>query len=113
MESFVGRRHELGAVRSAVSQGESVVVIGGRRSGKTWLLQQIGDVGPAWLRKHWTRVEYDAARATHGEHLFLLSMDGALPPDWSSGHIYENGTAANLVGLVDRLVKRVQARRPG
>lgn len=78
--------------------------------------QQAGTVvvlcTPAWLKKHWTRVEYDAALASHGERLFVLSMDGALPADWPTGRIYADGTAANLVGLVDQLAKRAFRSRP-
>jgi hypothetical protein len=46
-ERFVGRKHEMATVHAAVSEGHSMVIIGGRQSGKTWLVRRITatDVG--------------------------------------------------------------------
>ncbi len=44
---FVGRARELDDLRDAVRRGTSVLLVGGRRCGKTFLLEQIGDVGRA------------------------------------------------------------------
>lgn len=40
-QRFVGRQAELGALCEALRDGESVVLIGGRRAGKTWLVHKI------------------------------------------------------------------------
>src|SRR5687767_12872645 len=42
---FVGRERELAELRQLVRGGQSVVVIGGRKAGKTRLVAQAGDVG--------------------------------------------------------------------
>lgn len=42
-DRFVGRKREMAALRAALRQGDSMVVIGGRRSGKTWLVRRIRD----------------------------------------------------------------------
>jgi hypothetical protein len=64
-----------------------------------------------YLAKHWTRVEYDAVRAANGDRIVLLSIDGALPPDWPAGHLYQAATPANLIGFVDLVVARVRDQR--
>jgi hypothetical protein len=40
-ERFVGRKHEMSALQAGLRRGDSMVVIGGRRSGKTWLVRRI------------------------------------------------------------------------
>ena len=64
-----------------------------------------------YLTKHWTRIEYDAVRAAHGERIVLLSLDGHLPADWPEGHLYIDGKPENLVRVVDQLVDRVAHSR--
>ncbi|TMQ19178.1 MAG: toll/interleukin-1 receptor domain-containing protein [Deltaproteobacteria bacterium] len=61
-----------------------------------------------YCAKHWTRVEYDAVRTSHGDRIVLLSVDGKLPDDWPYGHVYLPGTSENLVRAVDLIALRVR-----
>jgi hypothetical protein len=49
---FVGREQELEEVEEYLSLGESALLIGGRRTGKTTLAEQIGDIGRPIHRVH-------------------------------------------------------------
>ena len=40
---FFGRRHEIRAIADYIRNGDSVLLIGERRMGKTFLLYMIGD----------------------------------------------------------------------
>jgi hypothetical protein len=68
---FVGRAGEIAAVRSHLAVGQSTLLIGGRRAGKTYLASRVGDVG---------------------RPLFMLDA-GAWPLDSEAGVLCEIGAA--------------------
>lgn len=74
---FVGRQRPLKELRRHVSRGTSVLLIGGRRFGKTYLLDQLGDVQrtvfPADVGG-WDRRSEDSVRA---ELAALLGVPGS------------------------------------
>lgn len=55
-----------------------------------------------YVRKHWTRVEYEAV-AANAPHRILLLDHGELPDDIPEGVVYRGSSAAELVGLVAAL----------
>jgi hypothetical protein len=61
-----------------------------------------------YVRKHWTLVEFRAARDS-GVVPLVVNL-GALPPDLPEDLAYWGGERANLVGLLDALRRRLRAR---
>jgi hypothetical protein len=59
-----------------------------------------------YVRKHWTRVEYDAVAASAPERILLLDL-GELPPDLPSGLVYRGNSPGELVQLIPALRQRL------
>jgi AAA domain/TIR domain len=67
---------------------------------------------PAYVAKHWTRVEYEAvASRTPGK--ILLLDHGALPKDIPPGLVYRGSSPGQLVGLIPALRKKLSAGKSG
>jgi len=60
---------------------------------------------PHYVRKHWTRLEFQAARAA--QRCLLVVNLGALPEQLPADVLYRDGSPASLVGLLDDLRKRL------
>jgi hypothetical protein len=60
-----------------------------------------------YVRKHWTRVEYEAVAATAPDRILMLDL-GALPDDRPEGLVYRGTSPAELVGLLDALRRKIR-----
>jgi len=66
----------------------------------------------AYVRKHWTRVEYGAAREGKEGRLLLVDL-GVQPADYPDDEIYIRGTPNELVRLVSVIKARIsEPQRP-
>jgi TIR domain/AAA domain len=63
-----------------------------------------------YVRKHWTRVEYDAVAANAPERILLLDF-GELPPDLPNDLVYRGSSPGELVQLVTVLRERLAAHQ--
>lgn len=61
---------------------------------------------PAYVSKHWTIKEYEAAAAHAPDRILLLAM-GALPDNLPAGLVYRGSSPAEMAGLVGALRKRI------
>jgi len=61
----------------------------------------------AYCDKHWTRVEFDAARGSKNQ-LLVVNL-GQLPENMPEDVVYRNGSRAQLVGLLDDLRTRIRS----
>jgi hypothetical protein len=61
-----------------------------------------------YVRKHWTRVEYDSVAARNPDRILLLDC-GRLPDDLPDGLVYRGSSPAELVGLVAALRRKLAA----
>jgi hypothetical protein len=61
----------------------------------------------AYVRKHWTRVEFEAARALN-HHLLVVNL-GMLPEDMPPDVVYRGGALADMISLLDVLRERLSA----
>ncbi len=61
----------------------------------------------AYVRKHWTLVEFDAAR-TRAERFLVVNL-GELPADMPRDVVYRKGTLVETVRLLDALRKKLRS----
>lgn len=61
----------------------------------------------AYVRKHWTRIEFEAARAREGR-LLVINL-GELPPDMPQDVVYRKGTLIETVRLLDVLREKLRS----
>ena len=59
----------------------------------------------AYVRKHWTRVEFEAALALH-DALLVVNL-GDLPADMPPNVVYRNGDLVDMINLLDVLRERL------
>ncbi|HEX9731342.1 MAG TPA: TIR domain-containing protein [Thermoanaerobaculia bacterium] len=59
----------------------------------------------AYVRKHWTRIEFEAARAREGR-LLVVNL-GELPPDMPQDVVYREGSLVQTVRLLDVLREKL------
>ena len=62
---------------------------------------------PAYVRKHWTRVEFEAARMRPGR-LLVVNL-GELPPDMPRDVVYREGTIVETVRLLDVVREKLRS----
>jgi hypothetical protein len=60
-----------------------------------------------YVRKHWTRVEFAAARNSLGDGRILIVKLGALPPDTPRDLVFMESNPENLLSLIDSLKRKL------
>ena len=63
----------------------------------------------AYVAKHWTLVEFEAAKAKWGSHLLVVDA-GQLPPDLPSDIVYRRSDPASMVTLLTVLSEKLADR---
>ncbi len=63
---------------------------------------------PAYVSKHWTRVEFDAAAAGKSNRILLIDF-GMLPENIPPGLVYRGSSSAEMVGLIKALREKLQS----
>ncbi len=61
----------------------------------------------AYVQKHWTQIEFEAARNRAGR-LLVVNL-GELPPDMPADVVYREGSLVETVGLLDSLRKKLRS----
>lgn len=61
---------------------------------------------PDYVRKHWTRIEFDAAARRYGERILLVDM-GELPEDRPAGLVHRGSSPGEMVGLVAAIRRKL------
>jgi AAA domain/TIR domain len=60
-----------------------------------------------YVSKYWTRIEFDAAATLVPDRILLLDL-GELPSDCPKGLVYRGSSAAEMVGLIGALRRKLQ-----
>ena len=58
----------------------------------------------SYVRKHWTLVEFQAARERDPKRILFVSL-GGMPPDWPKGLVYYDGRPGQLIRLASEIRK--------
>jgi hypothetical protein len=60
-----------------------------------------------YVKKHWTKLEFVAARSLVGERRLLIVNLGQLPPETPSDLVFMDATGKNLIGLIGTLSRKL------
>jgi hypothetical protein len=64
-----------------------------------------------YVRKHWTVVEFQAARERDPKRILLVSFD-AVPPDWPNGLVFYDGRPSQLIRLASDIRRVLSSSHP-